>query len=42
VLVTVPTPAETPAGLLGTRLLRLSPEPTQHPPLYLRFVSLLV
>lgn len=42
VLVTMPMAAETPAGHLAARLRRLNPEPTQHPPPYLRFVTLLL
>ena len=42
VLVTMPTLAETPAGLLAVRPRGLSPEPTQHAPPYLRFVTLLI
>jgi hypothetical protein len=42
VVVTMPTSAGTPAGLLAARLQRLSPEPTQHAPPYLRSVILLI
>lgn len=42
VLVTIPSPAETPGPLLAARPQRLSPEPTQHAPPYLRFATLLI
>ena len=42
VLVTMPTPARTPTGLVADRLNHLSPEPAQHPPPYLRFLALLI
>ena len=42
VLVTMPTPAQTPTGLVAIRLNHLNPEPPQHPPPYLRFLTLLL
>ena len=42
VLVTMPTPAQAPTGLVAARLNHLSPEPPRHPPPYLRFLTLLI
>jgi hypothetical protein len=42
VLVTIPTSTDTPDRLLAIRLRRFRPEPTQHAPPYLCFLSLLI